>query len=96
MQHELDLARDKAETARSHGDSSSRQAQEDVAQAQDEAREWRARSEQLEEELRRSEDERRGLETLGSMSAGMGVSIGFFLPLVPPHDESGTSRLGTR
>ena len=50
VQHELDLARDSADTARRHGEDSSRGAQEELDR-------WRDRCEGLEDEMRRLEQE---------------------------------------
>ncbi|KAK4686209.1 protein SPA2, partial [Tremellales sp. Uapishka_1] len=51
LQHELDIARDAAETARNHAESSSRDAQEELNS-------WRDRCDGLEDELRRLEEEK--------------------------------------
>ncbi|KAL1407089.1 component of the polarisome [Vanrija albida] len=50
IQNELDIARDSANTVRSQGDQTTRQAQEEISQ-------WRERCEGLEDELRRLEEE---------------------------------------
>ncbi|ORX34709.1 hypothetical protein BD324DRAFT_634585 [Kockovaella imperatae] len=70
MQHELDIAKDGAEAARSHGESSSRQAQEEISH-------WKERCDRLEDELRRAEEERSALETAnaaGGMNTDEAVS----------------------
>lgn len=51
VQHELDLARDVADAARSQNEQSAKAAEEEVGQ-------WRDRCDSLEDELRRLEDER--------------------------------------
>ena len=58
LQHELDIARDAAETARRHGEQTSQSAQDEIAQ-------WRDRCDGLEDELRRVEDDKAALEAGG-------------------------------
>ena len=73
LQHELDLARDAAEAARSHTDQSGRQAQEEINQ-------WRDRCDNLEDEVRRLEVEKTALEAaVGAGGAGVSrVAVDIF------------------
>jgi chromosome segregation ATPase len=85
MQHELDVARDASETARRHADGAGRQAEEEVGQ-------WRDRSEGLEDEIRRLEEEKAALEDAavrgseGNVSR-MTIPCRFWL-MIPKSDQA--------
>jgi len=68
LQHELDLARDAAESARNHTDQSGRAAQEEINQ-------WRDRCDGLEDELRRVEMEKQALEAANGASGNVDVGV---------------------
>ena len=64
IQHELDIARDAAETARKHSEQASNSAQEEISQ-------WRDRCDGLEDDLRRMEDEKAASDSNGSSGVGL-------------------------
>jgi len=66
VQHELDIARDAADTARKHSEHTSRSAQDEIGQ-------WRDRCDGLEDELRRMEDEKVATDANGSGSVSSGI-----------------------
>lgn len=68
VQHELDVARDAAETARNHAQQSTRQSEDEVAS-------WRDRCDGLEDELRRIEEENSTLRDQIANGGGGSVSL---------------------
>lgn len=69
IQHELDVARDAAETARKHSEQTSRSAQEEIGQ-------WRDRCDGLEDEIRRLEDGKAASDDLNGVGDVSVSSIG--------------------